>query len=168
MAYTLISSNTLASNTASVTFSSIPSTYKDLALRISVRTTLAGATVDSIRMTINSSTANQSSTRVSGDGSVVTSTRGTGYSIINSTDGNSGTASTFSNLEIYIPSYTASQNKPMSRFSVVENNSTTAGDTYIYSDARLWSITSAITDLSFDAAGVNLAAGSSFYLYGIN
>ena len=36
--YTLITSQTLASSAASVTFSSIPSTYTDLVLRVSART----------------------------------------------------------------------------------------------------------------------------------
>jgi hypothetical protein len=37
---------------------------------------------------------------------------------------NNATADTFSNIELYIPSYLASQHKPSSVFSVNENNAT--------------------------------------------
>ena len=44
--YTLISSNVLSSSAASVTFSSIASTYTDLVLRVSARDDRAGSDWD--------------------------------------------------------------------------------------------------------------------------
>jgi hypothetical protein len=76
------------------------------------------------------------------------------------------TANTFSNSEIYIPSYTISQNKPISGFFVTENNSTAADAASINTAAQLWRNTAAITSITF-TAGSNFVSGSSFYLYGI-
>ena len=162
----LISSTTVSgTTTASVAFSSIPSGYTDLCVKISVRANSGGSNANGLRLTINGSSANQSSTNVYGDGSAAGSTRGATYIMTSAADGSSATANTFSNVELYIPSYTASQNKPISRVSGQEDNVTTPA--YIYADARLWSSTSAITDLSFDISGSNLASGSTFTLYGL-
>lgn len=161
--YSLIASNTLGAAAASVTFSAIPSTYTDLLVKASVRVASGGAVANSVRLTINSSTANQSFRFMRGNGADVGSGSGSTYTLGNAANGTTSTASTFSNLELYIPSYTASQNKPISGFWAHENNATTA---YIYGEARLWSSTSAITSLSFDST-VNLDAGTSFFLYGI-
>lgn len=162
--YTLIASNTLVSAAASIAFSSIPGTYTDLVIKASVRANSGGATAESVRMTINGATTNQTFRFVRGDGASAVSSSGSTYSMGNAADGSSATASTFSNLEVYIPSYTVSQNKPISGFWAQENNSTTA---YIYAEARLWSNTAAITSLSFDLPGINMATGTSFFLYGI-
>jgi hypothetical protein len=162
--YTLIASNTLSTSAASVTFSSIPATYTDLVVRASVRSNSGGSIADSIRLTINGSTLNQSFRFVRGNGSSVVSSSGTSASLGNASNGSASTANTFSNVELYIPSYTASQNKPISGFWTQEDNSTTA---YIYAEARLWSVTTAINSLSFNLTGINLGANSSFFLYGI-
>ena len=164
--YTLISSNVLASATASVTFSSIPATYTDLLLRLSLRAATDGGP-ENIQITFNGATTNYSSTYVEGNGATATSSRYTGQSIIqfpNVIDGTAYTASTFGSTDIYIPSYTASQNKPMAGLGASENNATTA---FINATAALWSNTSAITSITIDQSGANYAIGSSFYLYGI-
>jgi hypothetical protein len=75
-------------------------------------------------------------------------------------------ANTFGSAEIYIPSYTASQNKPLSTFGVVENNSAAGGDTEIDAWANLYRDTAAISSIAINARAT-FAAGSSFYLYGI-
>ena len=71
--YTLISSNTLTSSAASVTFSSIPATYTDLVLRISARSDRV-STTDRLRLTFNSDTAtNYSNITLVGDGAAASS-----------------------------------------------------------------------------------------------
>jgi hypothetical protein len=75
-------------------------------------------------------------------------------------------ANTFNSVEIYIPSYTASQNKPFNTFGVVENNSAAGGDTEIDAWANLYRDTAAISSIAINAY-VNFVSGSSFYLYGL-
>jgi len=168
--YTLISSNVLSSSAASVTFSSIPSTYTDLVLRISARDTNTGAIIGSATFTFNGSSGSlYSITKLIGDGSAASSSR---RSSITSDEfyypgANAGmSTNTFGSAEIYIPSYTASQNKPFSTFAVTENNSTTAGNSEIDAWANLYRDTAAISSIAINAY-VTFAIGSSFYLYGI-
>lgn len=163
----LISSQVLGSTTATVTFSSIPGTYKDLILKISART---GRTdPDYILLTFNSDTTSSgttySDTYMLGSGSAATSGRDSSGATIYDVGipGVNQTSNTFSSTEIYIPSYTASDNKPFSSFSVTENNATAAD---IWVGANLWKNTAAITQINMKAVS-SFVAGSSFYLYGL-
>lgn len=163
--YELISSNVLASAAASVTFSSIPATYTDLVLRWSAR----GATnFDTVSLRINGNSSVLYSYRIlRGTGSTAVSGNDGGgdsqlpfsYGVVQSTY----TASTFSSGEFYIPNYTTSQNRPIGSFQTQENNATASG---IAVTAGLFRDTTAISSLTMTGTG-NLAAGSSFYLYGI-
>jgi hypothetical protein len=171
--YTLISSNVLSSSAASVTFSAIPSTYTDLVLRYSGRTD-AAATYDFLLLGINGlSTTIYSDTTLygNGGGASALSTRGTSTTKFRAPrfglDGSTATASTFSNGEVYIPSYTVSQNKPVSAFSVMENNAADPG--YASVAAGLIRETGTITSIELTPlTGPNFVSGSSFYLYGIS
>jgi hypothetical protein len=164
--YTLISSNVLASSAASVTFSSIPATYTDLVLKWSARSSDLG---NAIYLKLNTDTgSNYSDTYLLGNGSAASSgnessaTTATLYGQNNRSD---YTSNTFSNGELYIPSYTVSQNKPMSLFGGSENNASGA----FYSQnasAILWRNTATITGITLSAY-TNFVSGSSFYLYGI-
>jgi hypothetical protein len=81
-------------------------------------------------------------------------------------DGATATANTFGSTEIYIPSYTVSQNKPLSIFSVQENNTSSA---FIVCAANLWRNTAAVTSIYLvPNTASNFIATSSFYLYGIS
>lgn len=160
----LISSQTLGTTAASVTFSSIPATYTDLVLKMSMRGPGGGA-ASSIDLTFNGTTANYSKTQVRGDGTTADSFGSTGSSaiVLSTTVNQSGaTANTFSNTEIYIPNYTVVVNKPISIDSATENNATEAYRTAI---AGLSRNTAAITSITITA---NVGTGSSFYLYGIS
>jgi hypothetical protein len=161
----LISSQTLGSSAASVTFSSIPSTYTDLVLRMSTRSDVASNYETAIQ--INSISTNYSMTRLVGNGATATSARYTAQSTyyMASTNGTNTTASTFSNLEFYIPNYAGSANKVASGFGVTENNSASTNVSMAI-HAELLSNTAAITQLVISAQG-NFVAGSSFYLYGL-
>ena len=166
--YTLISSNVLTSSTASVTFSSIPATYTDLVLRISARLEDTGSSFPRIRFN-GITTTTYSATYVRGDGASASS--GTdpndSYIAYMITDNASNTSNTFSNQEIYIPSYTVSQNKPVSISYVRESNSAST-DVNLGAVAGLWRNTAAITEIGLVPIGTNYATGSSFYLYGIS
>jgi len=168
--YTLISSNVLASNAASVTFSAIPATYTDLVLRFSVRSTFAGANIGTY-YTLNSDTSSlYSETFMFGTGTTVTSSRNSGVaSSVNSTsvNGSTSTASTFTSLELYLPSYTSTTSKPWSLFNAREDNSATVN--CIQAMAGLYRNTSAITSITITPTGASsYVTNSSFYLYGIS
>jgi hypothetical protein len=168
--YTLISSNVLSSSAASVTFSAIPSTYTDLVLRMSTRSSGGGSIADSIRVRFNSDSAtNYSYTYLfgysTGGSDSVQITNDNYIYINNGSVGNTATANTFSSAEIYLPSYTLNQNKPLSIYSVLENNAASA---YMEHDAVLYRSTSAISSIEFSlGSSADFVSGSSFYLYGI-
>ena len=163
--YTLISSNVLTSSAASVTFSSIPATYTDLVVRASIRSDRS-AVEDWLFIKFNGLTTNRSYTRLTGSGSAAASGRSTTGIVLGEINAATATANTFSNQEIYIPSYTASQNKPMSGIGMQEDNAAAA---YMMASAGLWSNTSAITEINlYPETGPNFVSGSSFYLYGIS
>ena len=167
--YTLISSNVLSSSAASVTFSAIPSTYTDLVVRISARTDRASQNNSFIAVKpFNSDTGtNYSYTILTGNGAAASTFNesNVAYSAMGYVDATTATSNTYASLELYIPSYTASQNKPISTFGAHENNATTA---YLAATAGLWRNTAAITGVTIDTLGQgSFIATSSFYLYGI-
>ena len=166
--YTLISSNVLSSSAASVTFSAIPSTYTDLVLRISARGSNASTRTD-VGITYNSSATGYSETEVYGTSTAAASAFNsyTTSNFVGNVSGASATANTFGSVEIYIPSYTATQKKCASAFAVSENNASTNLSAMIQATAMLWQTTSAITSIDIAAIGTTFVSGSSFYLYGI-
>jgi hypothetical protein len=163
MAITLISTVTVgAGGQASIDFTSIPSTYTDLMVVLSARTTNAAAG-DAILVAFNGVTTNLSSRRLQGDGSSATSsTYASAFQPI--VDGNTSTASTFGNYTMYIPNYAGSTNKSFSVDAVNENNATAATQ-QIW--AGLWSQTTAINQLTFTGQSVNFVQYSTASLYGI-
>jgi len=165
--YTLIASNVLSSSTAGVTFSSIPSTYTDLVIRMSARSNY-GFPRDYCQLQFNGNTNTlYSHTMVEGFSGSVTSERGNGNSEIQQfgVPGNTTTSNTFGSLEIYIPNYTASQNKAVNIQGVTENNSTSGAETKTL--AGLFRSTTAISSIYIASINSTLVADSSFYLYGI-
>lgn len=163
--YTLIASNTLTGSQTSVTFSSIPSTYTDLLLRYSARSTGASLV---LRFYTNSGTpaSTFSYTSLIGNGAAASSSRNSAQSYWLDTNGlpaSTYTANTFNNGDLYIPNYAVSATKVASNFSVTETNATTA---YIELDANLKGTTETVTQLYIETAN-GFAVGSSFYLYGI-
>ena len=164
--YKLISSNVLSSSAASVTFSAIPSTYTDLALRWSARSTYSSAGASWLYLTFNATTTGFSTTLLENAFGTVQS-----QSFANASNIYAGQipnlsygSNIFGTGEYYIPAYTASQNKPISISEVLEQNSASG---YISANAALWRNTAAITSLTLTPEFGSLASGSSFYLYGI-
>jgi len=165
----LISTVTVGSGgAASIAFTSIPQTYTDLLVRTSYRTNNA-LIYDQLRLTFNGSTAtNYSFKGLTGNGSTPTSESSSSVASIKVAPGggNSATANTFTNDEIYIPNYTSSNAKSLSSNGVGENNATEA---YVTMFAGLWSLTNAITQITLtpESAG-NFLQYSSASLYGIS
>lgn len=151
--------------TSSIDFTSIPQIYKDLVLRVSVRTN-RGFLTDALAVKLNNSTTGYSSrnaTYDNGSPASYTDLFGAGYNL--NTQGNGGTSSTFSNQEIYIPNYTGSTSKSFSSASVVENNGT---DARVEMMANSWSNTSAVTSIILASyTGNTILQYSTATLYGI-
>jgi hypothetical protein len=162
--YTLIEHKKLDAAAASITFSSIPATFTDLMLKVSLR---ASTDVDFISFALNSSTSNFTTRGLQAFGSntVNSDTRTDG--LLTMLNNNSiFTANTFSNVEIYIPNYASAVVKSFSVDAVTENNATDARRKII---AGLWNDTASITSVTLNApAASNFVSGSSATLYGIN
>jgi hypothetical protein len=165
--YTIISSNTLSSSAASVTFSSIPATFTDLVLRTSTRTSRTGIAVSDLRITLNGSSSTVYSWRVLNNGFGSISANGNDTQSYWQSDYSptaAATSNTFGSSEVYLPNYLSSTKKPSTSFGVAENMST---DSYRTAYASLADITSAVTSITITASIFNFVSGSSFYLYGI-
>lgn len=149
---------------ATIDFTSIPSTYTDLCVKLSVRSTRAGAADDNLNITLNSATTNFTYRYLRGSGSAAASSSGSNGYVAGITAAGA-TSSTFANVEIYIPNYAGSNNKSISSDSVTENNATEA---YAFLFADLWSNTAAITSIGFvSGTSNNFAQYSTATLYGI-
>ena len=109
-AYNLIATTTVGSGgAASIDFTSIPQTYTDLLLVMSIRTSRASV-ADYAAVSFNSSTSSFSLRVLSGDGSAASSasyTSSPDSRIVGQVVGNSSTASVFSNGSLYIPNFNA-------------------------------------------------------------
>lgn len=155
-----------AGGTGNVAFSSIPQTgYNNLLVKISARSSWTGSTTDSLGLYINGVQTNRNRILLYANGSNVLSNSST-YRDVGATPAGLATASTFSNVEIYIPNYISSINKSFSSDFAMENN---AAPCDMGMTAGLWSSTAAITDLGFDCStsGLNFVQYSTFTLYGI-
>jgi hypothetical protein len=149
---------TASGGAASIVFNSIPQTYTDLKVLLSLQN--PSGSVD-ILGKFNTATTNFTARYLYGSGSSALSGNGTsGYFGHVSTSAN-----IFGNTAIYIPNYTSSTNKLYSSDSVGEANGVTS---YLFFVAGLWSNTSAITSMEFYPNANLWGQYSSASLYGIN
>lgn len=155
----LIETQTLGSSQAAITFSSIPATFTDLFLQASVRSTNGD---DNLYFKFNNTTSNTSWRNLLGYGTGTLSQSGSGYLLAGGVRSN--TASTFTNIGVYIPNYAASVAKSASVDSTSEENSSTG---YQFLVANLWNDTTAINRIDFYLQGGSLTQYSSVSLYGI-
>ena len=166
--FELIASSTVGSGGASdITFSSIPSTYTDLLVDISVRTSQAN-TSRTLYLRVNGSSTSWTQRSVYGTGSAAGSDSTTGYGstflYCGECNGSTSTASTFTNTQVYATNYAGSTNKSFSVDSAQENNATGA---FLTMMAGLWSNTSAITSILIAPDAGSFVQYSTAYLYGV-
>jgi hypothetical protein len=147
---------------SSIDFTSIPSTYTDLVLKVSARTDSIGSG-NGFAMYLNGSTSSYTRKGVYGDGALVASNSASNAAggLIN---GTTETSNTFASTDIYIPNYAGSNNKSTSHDSVSENNATFA---YISLNAGLWSDTSVVTSMTLTPNAGNFVQYTTATLYGI-
>lgn len=169
--YTLIASSTVGSGgAASIDFTSIPSTYTDLCVYLSGRST-ASFTRRILRLRFNnSSTASDYTGRdLVGSGSAASSgVQNAGdstYIQIFDLPAANATANTFGNIMIYVPNYAnTSIYKSISVDSVAEDNATAA---YMSLLAGRYNQNTAISQINLLPDSGNFAQYSTAYLYGI-
>jgi hypothetical protein len=161
--YVAIATSTLASATASVTFSSIPSTYTDLVLVLQPASTTF---VDNIALNFNSDTgSNYSSTNLSGTGSAASGGRAASpYIQVTNIIGTTGTLGAMTST-IHIMNYANT-----TTYKTVISRTGQIGATYNGNEVivSLWRNTAAINTIVVKQSGSpNFITGSTFSLYGI-
>jgi hypothetical protein len=152
---------------STIDFTSIPSTYTDLLIKLSAKTTRSGSFQANMTLSFNGVTTNLSSRILRGLDTSANS-YSAGSAIEYSADGDGSTATnTFGSAEIYIPNYAGSTNKSLSIDSVAEANET---NQFNYFTAGLWSNTAAITQITISTkdAGATFKQYSTATLYGIS
>lgn len=163
-----IASVTVGSGGASsIDFTSIPSTYTDLVVKLSTRSDRASQYISDLTVRFNGSSSGYSYRGLYGTGSSASSYSGSsaaqGYAGV--TDAAAATSNTFGNAEIYIPNYAGSNQKSFSADAVQEDNQSAAR---IDLNADLWTGTAAINQVTiYPHAGTNFVQYSTAVLYGI-
>jgi len=150
--YTALATTTLSGGETSVTFSSIPASYRDLVIQ---GTTKAGAEV-ALLIAFNADTtdANYSWVYMLGNGSTASSTTGANKLI-------SSTSTVFSTFRVQAMDYSATDKHKtyLSRADV--------SSAFTYALAGRWANTNAITSVAISVASNSFSAGSTFSLFGI-
>ena len=167
--YESIASATGTGSSPTITFSSIPSTYKHLQLRVLGRTTEAGAGKTNLIIKLNndSTTANYRTHRLTGNGSSTsagTTTGGAGLQFNDTLSRAGNTAGVMAVQIIDIQDYTASMNRTVRMFSGIDTNDA-SGILGLYSG--LYISTTAITQIDYTCTDGNLATSTVVALYGI-
>jgi hypothetical protein len=165
MSYVSLATTTLSSATSSVTFGSIPATFKDLVLVLS-----GNASNDSsmLRIVLNSdtSTSNYSTVTMAGNNNDTTFSQSrTSDGYINITPAfawNATSSVTGPNVGIVQIMDYAQTDKHKTALSRRQGGATSPT-----ASAHRWASTSAVTSIQVSLSGANFTVGHTFSLYGI-
>lgn len=167
----LISSTSLSSSQSSITFSSIPQTYKDLVIYAFLRSDRATATDDQIVLRFNSnSNSNTYYGRILyGNGATANSAEDNStFFQLYGLSGAGATTGAFGTSQIYIQRYAGSSTKQISAESHLLSNSTTTEHNRTQLYGGIFANTTAVTSISLQPYfGSNFISGSMVSLYGI-
>jgi hypothetical protein len=153
--YEPLATTTLGSNQASVTFSSVSSSYTDLVLVCNAIITTGG---DNFVINFNSDTStNYSVTRLTGNSSSATSSRATNQTVLQC----AGVGTTRQNIIIHMLGYSNSNT-----YKTVLTRYNDAGGT-VAMNINSWRNNAAINNILISTSGSTFATGSIFSLYGI-
>jgi hypothetical protein len=165
-AYELIATTNGTGSANTVSFSSIPGTYKHLQIRVVGRSTFANTGMENANITLNGLSSGYAYHYLNGDGSSLLSF-GQGsqvawqYGLI--VPQNNQTANIFSNAIIDVLDY-QNTNKNKTLKGLLGWNAATSA---IYLGSSLIATTSAITQISFALPQGNWTTTSRFSLYGV-
>ena len=163
--YTPIATYTASGSSNNISFSSVPSTYTDLVLVISGRSTVAASTTQAIMVLNGDATGTSySNTLLKGNGSAASSSRNSNYAqlyFMNDIPGVSATGNYFSVVNVSFQNYSNTTTYK----TIIARNAAPSDST----DALvgLWRSTAAINSISISAVSGNWVSGSTFTLYGI-
>jgi hypothetical protein len=158
-----------AGGASTVSFTSIPSTYKHLQVRAILRSTYAGST-DFMSMKFNSdgTAANYTVHKLQGNGASASASASVGdFYLPMDYPANTATSGVFGTFVIDILDYANTTKNKTSRILAGYDAN---GSGSVYLDSSLWLSTSAINSITFQdytVYGGNYAQYSSFALYGI-
>ena len=157
--YTALATRTLTGTAASVTFSSIPATYRDLILVTDATITQASST-DGYGLRFNGDTgSNYSYVRMVGNGSTATSASGTTTYALAGVIGDVNKGLTM----FQIMDYSATD-----KHKTVITRSNGSFGNWTQASASRWANTAAITSVLLRSDGsYNFTVGSTFSLYGV-
>lgn len=160
--YTPIYATTLSSNTTSVTFSNIPSTFTDLVLVVNGKSVTAGSSANGMRSTFNNdSSALYSETGLSGDGTSTSSYRLSSNTYLNLGNLSQASAGPSANI-INIMNYSSTTTNK----TVLIRSNNPSSD--VGAVVGIYRSTIPITSMTLTRDGsVNIASGTTFTLYGI-
>jgi hypothetical protein len=159
--YEPIATNTLGSAVSTYQFTSIPSTYTDLVVIMQPALSVSN---NAIYLDFNNDTAtNYSFTVLSGNGSAVTTSRGSSAGLGSVANDLLYPSSTLGNTTIImnIQNYA---NTTTNKTYLVRGNQADSGSQEL---VGLWRNSAAINAIKFYSAGSNFSIGSTFTLYGI-
>jgi hypothetical protein len=167
--YESIATTTLATATATITFSSIPATYKHLQIRAIARNTAAGTASDYILLKLNSDTgANYAWHGIGGDGTAAGFVASVNRSNlpIGTVWQTSALASSFSAIVCDILDY-SNTNKFKTTRTLGGGSTNNVSYEEINFFSGLWRDSVAINRIDLSSSGGNFAQYSTFALYGI-
>ena len=172
-AYESIATATGTGSNTSVTFSSIPSTYKHLQIRALYRDTNSpGTTRQTLFVEFNGSAGtNYSVHNLRGSGSAASAAGFANYSFVTiecaGAAGNT-TSNVFGASIIDIHDYAVTtKNKTVRYFSGINDNTTTDGNQGVVIGSGAWNQTAAITSVKITCGDTAFASNTVFSLYGI-
>lgn len=156
-------------SSGTITFSSIPGTYKHLQIRAMGRTDEAATTATNIFIQLNGTTSSSYAYhRFRGDGTNVTASGGASQTFAYPTDFTAA-GSTANVMGVFIADildYTnSSTNKTLRFFGGMDQNAVATG--YVNINSSLYNTTGAITSIKIYASSGNFTTSSTFELYGI-
>ena len=156
-----------AGGSSSISFTSIPSTYKHLQIRAIARDTTAAPNISIIRYNLNGDTsANYSAHFLRGNGSSADALGYSSqtYSWLYYFPYNSVTSNVMGALILDIHDYASTtKNKTIRALSGTDAN----GDGGIALNSGLWLSTNAVNSITFTANGTAFTSSTTFALYGI-
>jgi hypothetical protein len=160
--YTPLATVTLGTAASSVTFSSIPATYRDLILVITVKS-VSGNGYPYLRLNADSGN-NYNRVSVSGGSAGVRSALDAGLSFISlSYDAFAITSDGFDSTTQFLDYSATDKHKT----TLTRANQAAGGTTTAEALANRWANTAAITSAQLLLSSGNFAAGSTFNLYGV-
>lgn len=165
--FQLISTQVLASTATSVTFSSIPSTFKHLQVRYVVRQSTTGTIATTWNFNGDSG-ANYAWHRMYGNGGSVGSDGTNAANQILSMTGPGGTDASgifLVGIADILDYGSTAKNKTIRYATGSKNTSTT---NFVALTSGLWTSTAAVTSMTLGALSGSFAIGSRFSLYGWN